>query len=474
MRLALIVLTPMLLAGCFEEENNKREAGNTARDIPDLSKKVDRSFKGDRLQATSRPSEQSLTPNREAALRSVPESAPLSGFYRALIGLQLGVRSKPVTVLHIGDSHIAADRFTGTLRELFQTRFGDAGRGMMMPGFPFPYYQAKGVEFTRSGRWIAANSFKMDAGPYGVSGVRVTTREKGARLTLTSKEGAFEWAEVVFSTAPRGGQASVSFGGSEKSISTQGESPGVERVHIASKGRELAVAAKGNAPVSILSWSVGQNRPGIRYVNFGIPGATADTPRRWDEALVDSDLSKLSPDLIVLGYGTNEGFDDDLDMAAYEARVADLISRFKLRAPQASFLVLGPPDGLRFPRYARGKRRGALASATCRALSDAERGRYAELRKAKSPQLARWHAPPKLAAVRKSLHRVADREGARFWDWSQVMGGPCGIHSWANAKPPLAASDRVHLRTAGAKRSAHALFDELMKDYEIHVRLASR
>ena len=87
--------------------------------------------------------------------------------------------------------------------------------------------------------------------------------------------------------------------------------------------------------------------------------------------------------------------------------------------------------------------------------------------------LARWHAPPRLSDVRAALARVAQKTGARFWDWSTVMGGECGIHAWANATPPLAASDRVHLRGAGAERSARALFDELMRTYEIHVRLAS-
>ena len=278
----------------------------------------------------------------------------------------------------------------------------------------------------------------------------------------------------TFATTPKGGNVTVRFGGEEKWVSTRGQSNGIKRVAFASKGRKLDVTTEDKGPVSVLSWSVAQNRPGIRYVNFGIPGATADTPRRWNEALVEDDLARLKPDLIVLGYGTNEGFDDDLDIAAYEDRVAELVNRFKAHAPQASVLILGPPDGLRFPRYARRKDRKVPATASCKALSDDERRRYAELKSSKSPQLARWHPPPRLAEVRAALRRVAQTSGARFWNWSTVMGGACGIHAWANADPPLAARDRVHLRGLGADRSARSLFDELMRAYEIHVRLASR
>ena len=404
-------------------------------------------------------------------MRNTRHASPLSGFYRALGQLKSGLREEPVTVLHLGDSHIAADRFSGDLRNLFQGRFGDAGRGMMMPGYPFPYYRARGVSFSKSGQWSASNSFSGDPGPYGLSGVRLTAHQDGARLALEVDDGVAEWAEVSFLRQPQGGDATVTFGGARHSVSTSGAGNDVVRVRIASKGRKLAVETKDKSPVSVLSWAVGQNRPGIRYVNFGIPGATADTPRRWDENLVSKGLANLKPDLIVLGYGTNEGFNDGLDTADYTKRVSELVARLKEGAPQASVLVIGPPDGARLPKFARS---GKQARQHCGVLGEDEREAYSRLKASKSGKLARWHAPPSLSMVRASLKDVAQASGAYFWDWSKVMGGPCGIHEWANAEPPLAASDHVHLRSAGARRSAQALFDELRAVYETHVRLASR
>ncbi len=470
----LPALASLLLAGCLEGESDNRQADAGPDNFLSIKEQIDRSMKGNRLLASKPPARRSLAEARAAALDAIQAGAPLARFYRALAGLQSGLRQEPVTILHLGDSHIAADNFSGDLRALFQARFGDAGRGMMMPGFPFPYYKARGVSFARKGTWKAANSLKTDLGAYGLSGVRLSTKEKGARLTLTSRKGAFEWAEVALLTQPKGGEVEVSFGGARRSIATASSERSIKRVRVERKGRELQVTTKDKGAVSILSWSVGQNRPGLRYINFGIPGATADTPRRWDKSLVADGLAHLKPSLIILGYGTNEGFNDKLDAQAYETRVTALVSRLKKHAPQASILILGPPDGARFPRFARAADKNAASSAPCRVLGKRELQRYAKLKSTRSIQLALWHAPPKLAVVRDRLSRVAQTHGAHFWDWSKVMNGPCGIHAWGKAEPPLAASDHVHLRSAGAKRSAMALFDEVSAGYDAHVRLASR
>ena len=80
-----------------------------------------------------------------------PATGDLDPFYAKLLKLEARTATKPVTILHLGDSHIASDRITGEVRRLFQARFGDGGRGLMMPGFPFPYYKAPGFSFEKTG-----------------------------------------------------------------------------------------------------------------------------------------------------------------------------------------------------------------------------------------------------------------------------------------------------------------------------------
>ncbi len=80
----------------------------------------------------------SSAPSPSAGGRSSGSS--LTAFHQALASLEAG-RTQRVNILQIGDSHTAGDHFSGRLRELFQGQFGNAGRGMLPPGSPFPYWR---------------------------------------------------------------------------------------------------------------------------------------------------------------------------------------------------------------------------------------------------------------------------------------------------------------------------------------------
>src|SRR3546814_20054905 len=74
----------------------------------------------------------------------------------------------------------------------------------------------------------------------------------------------------------------------------------------------LAVSPAGDGPVELLSWTVERNRPGVVLDSHGIVGATVRVAERWDRKTVAAELARRRPDMIVLAYGTNEGFDDAL------------------------------------------------------------------------------------------------------------------------------------------------------------------
>ena len=169
----------------------------------------------------------------------------------------------------------------------------------------------------------------------------------------------------------------------------------------------------------------------------------------------------LRPDLIVLAYGTNEGFNDRLDVSRYRHSVRRTLRTLKEAAPYASFAVAAPPDAARMPKHCP---RAARKTATCRPLSDSERLNYQKMIRAKSPALCRWHAPPKLGQVRGVLAELARDEGYFYWDWSEVMGSSCGIEGWVKRKPKLAHGDRVHMTNRGYRRSADSLYKALRGD----------
>lgn len=391
--------------------------------------------------------------------RLLPPVTGDGSFYDALLALETKDAPKPVTVVHLGDSHIAADRITGEVRRLMQARFGDGGRGLMMPGSAFPSFQAPGFSFETSGDWQAKTSPRED-GAYGITGVSLTASAPDARLTLKA-ERPFDGAVVSFLAGPGQGKAVVMAEDDGETIDTQAAGRSVLRVPVEG-GKSLSIAPSGGGEITVLGIATRQDGAGIRYVNLGIPGASALTTARWDDRLVAQDLEALSPQLVVLGYGTNGGFQDDLDIEAYRAAYEGLVARIKETLPNATLLILGPPDGAKLPDYA--KFDGAL-SLRCAPLTSGEITRYDEFLEGKADALARWYPPPKLGQVREVLEDIAAGQGALYLDLAEVMGGPCSIHGWALAEPPLAHPDHLHLTDLGSQTLGKAIFDELMDGY---------
>lgn len=393
----------------------------------------------------------------------------LTGFYKALANLESGARKRPVVVVHLGDSHIAADRFSGDLRAQLQHRFGDAGRGLVQPGKPFRYFHARGVNMQQTPGWKVANSRINPSGLYSLTGIRLEANSTDEILQLGVKKNRKRHEiEVEFLSGPDAGAVEINVGGKLHKLDLRSEKMRIHRFKVVAQA--VTIKTLDARRVTVLGWKSSIKKPGLRYTSFGLPGATVNVMARWNSALVKDSLMHLKPDLIILGYGTNEGFWNNLKAAEYGRRYEKLVRKLQKSAGNPSLLVLGAPDSTRLPKYAR----KPDVKPGCKALRPNEIAQYSKLLAQKSPILARWHAPPGLARVRSAQKRAAKHLKAAFWDWSRVMGGACGTFRWAQAKPPLAYGDKVHFTDAGARRAAAALYKFLMTGYAQYTQGANR
>ena len=319
-------------------------------------------------------------------------------------------QDRVVTVLHMGDSHVAGDFLSDALRMNLQDAFGNAGRGLIPPP-AYKYYRVSGADYEMSGAWELKNSRLDREEIYGITGVSISSEKAGAIFKIES-EGA---DEITFHLLkdPRGGRMRVTYEGQVDEITTRGVK-GLQLFSVS--GNSAQIETLGDGPVSVLGIDLKVASAGVRYVNLGIPGATGEIFKRWNKPLVVSQVEALQPDLIVWNYGTNEGFDDDLDPAGYEASVKDALTLLSAAAPQADWIIVGPPDG---------QRRKGIG----RECGDG------------------WKIPPKLSNVKEVLQKVAEDEGHLFLDWAGMMGGSCSIRKWLDNK--LAAPDHVHFTVKG-------------------------
>ncbi len=370
---------------------------------------------------------------------SIPAKGQLDSFFAALRGLQDGSRAAPVSILQIGDSHTANDGFSGRMRELMQARFGNAGRGLLPPGIPFRLYRADGVHVSEDGFQLVPSFPYAGPGPFGISGLRQHGGPHADMVLRAERPGDLAVIDIEFLGQPGVSEVRLTCdsGASEK-FAAYGPERGPVWAHLEAPDATLLTVQVTTGSVDMLSWRIRRAALGVTWSNLGTIGATVALLERWDTGIVRAELAHESPSLIVLAFGSNEGFDDTTDLALYARRYRAAINELQEGAPAASLLLVGPPDGVRRPVPGA----GVLCAGGL------------------------WQSPPKLAAVREVQRNVARDMGLFFWDWSVPMGGLCSMVDWAGQTPPLASADHLHLLHAGYRRTAETLFATLMHAYD--------
>ncbi|MEZ5852492.1 MAG: hypothetical protein R3D68_17810 [Hyphomicrobiaceae bacterium] len=460
------------------------------------------------------------------AIDSVAASGPardddakaLARFHQALQDLERG-RRRHVAVLQIGDSHTAADHLSGRLRRALQGRFGNAGRGFLPPGVPYAYYRPDQIRVTQTHGWVSrsSNKKKPDAEPFGLSGqlARASAPEDVITIELTHHVRVAALA-VGIVKEPGGGALEVVADDSViATLPTASEVPAQVRVELGlSPGtRRIALRPFGDGPVAIADHTLIGARRGVTLSNLGFSGAQVGIMSRWDWPRAAAQIADVDPSLIILAFGTNEGFSTVAAIRARYARAFEQrLAALMAAAPNASIAIVGPPDANRFFRYCRphpkppepprtpaandgapspDARSGPATTATsplaaraaeaarpvepdpadtapCHPLTADERRDYDELARAEDRGLCRWHTPAALPLVREIQREIARRRGVLFFDWSALTERECGADRWF--RQGLIGKDRVHFQKAGYWRTADALYARLLAGYRRPVR----
>lgn len=400
------------------------------------------------LQACFR-GEETAPPLPPLATTRLSSAEGLAGFFAALDDLDAHRATDVVRILQIGDSHTANDSLSGHLRERLQARFGAAGRGWLPAGIPYKYYRPQLVSVSESG-WQHYRPADRDAGePLGLDAIDAQSLPPEAVMAIESGEPqGFDRFAVEFLARPNGSAFTVQLDdGAPVRVSTASAAGAIKRFELPldRPAHRAELRAAGRPPVDLLAWAVERRSPGIVYENHGVIGATVGLLGRITPAAVAFELGERRPALLVVAFGTNEGFDDKLDVEHYAAQFHARVAALQRQAPDASLLVLGPPDGNRIAS-------GCSATA-CRSAGDGAADPCA------------WQAPSPLAPVRAAQRRVAAEHGWAYWDWFDAMGGACSIDRLAARDPPLAMPDHVHLSRAGYAAIADLLFADLIAEY---------
>ncbi|MBA4001712.1 hypothetical protein, partial [Brevundimonas sp.] len=274
----------------------------------------------------------------------------LTRFFDALDAAGAGEGERPVHILQLGDSHTVGDMITASVRSRLQNSIGRGGRGVLPPGKPYALYQPRQVELFEQA-WTAVTPGPGSAAMSGVglSGSRALIWGEGSSLRIEA-EGSAAFSRVVLcaATGPAAGTLTVRAGFSETAVSFREPTSGAacREVRLGEPARAATVTG-GTGAVDLHSVATFADGPGVVVSALGIIGATLRDLAVRDPAVVRAELDAWRPDLIVLAFGTNEGFDPFLDPDAYEPLLRGQIARLRSLAPYSDILILGAPDAQR-------------------------------------------------------------------------------------------------------------------------------
>ena len=356
---------------------------------------------------------------------------PIDSFVLSLHSLETQ-HARKVRVLHFGDSHIASDTESSVVRSYLQSRFGDGGPGLALP-WGGPRLSSLNITYGNTYGWRrfhpTYNSPVEDTG-LSLSYIEAESPNQSAWIEATGSE-----FRVYFLAQPGGGDAEFLLDGMP--LGQRKMSASVPQVEVASfqapgpdAPHRFEIRTLEYGRVRILGVSVEKAAPGVVYSALGLVGARAEYLLKCREETFVEQISAEQPDLIIMGYGTNETSGSYLDENAYEAALATILSRMHRAAPSALVILLTPPD--------RGDSRPGQAQRIQRILQEV------------------------IAAQRD----VAGRDGAVLMDLHAAMGGAGSAERWATMQPPLARPDMTHFTNEGYNLLGRYIVGGIMKLYD--------
>jgi lysophospholipase L1-like esterase len=380
----------------------------------------------------------SLIAGAAQAAIALPPAMPALERGEALAPVHAKLRAgRPVHILQLGDSHTSADAISNGLRVPLQARCGHGGRGVLAPGRPYDNYVTWQVTAAQSAGWSVTSWNAPGDLPLGLSGFTQTARATGETVGLTADapEQAFDRLTVCAVTGPGAGALTLRLGDVVQSWSLEAPRRGAacRSVESGAPAASASVTTLDERPVSLTSIAAFRKGGGVTVSNLGQIGAQLANFAASDEAVLRAELAAWRPDLILLAFGTNEGFDPGFSIAGYDAGLRRQLARLRrLAGPGLPIVLIGPPDAA--------SRSAELSGADC---GDG------------------WFTPALLLQVRERQRALAASLRLAFWDWERAMGGRCAARTWHAAG--LMRDDHVHFNRDGGDRIGRMLFTDLFE-----------
>lgn len=346
--------------------------------------------------------------------------------------------TKPLRIVHYGDSQIEEDRITSTLREELQQHFGGNGVGLvpLMQSIPTLSIGHKCEPAPRRQLVYGTQEMRRPDDLYGVMGqvaqidtMTVVRFYPLKKVADTVPARYFNRLTVLVGNVSR--PLTVTCGTQTQTLDTTSGQK-MERLLFSLPDSTVRneIYLSGAADVYGLLLD---GTHGVSVDNIPMRGCSGTVFTQMNAQQLADYYARENVRLIILQFGGNSVpyLTRPNTISAYGQQITRQIRTLKRLAPQAEVLFIGPSD---------------MAT------------------KVKSDMQTYPYLPMVIDTLKSAVHQA----GAAYWDLYEVMGGRNSMVQWVNAQPPLAASDYVHFSHAGAERVGDMLCKSLMLYYDYY------
>ncbi len=373
--------------------------------------------------------------------KAIENTSVLSGFFKKLDQTRKKKPGAITRIAHYGDSSIATDLITHTVRRKLQKQFGDSGHGFILIARGSMPYAHRDIMHRPNELWTLRQivARQDSSGLYGYGGVSFQAQPGAYASFATRPEppvgNTVSKFLVYYRQQPRGGDFTIRVDRDEKQVvSTQGEpDDAVKTVQVNDDEHRFDISHRRGL-VELYGAALERDTPGVIYDSMGLVGARMNRLLNWNKKHLKRQLELRKPDLLILGFGGNEADDSLRKNQNREGEIRKVIQMFRKADPNLPCLLFAPLD---------------QAERT-------KRGNYTTMK-----------AIPHIVEAQKA---AAAAEGCAFFNTYEAMGGQDSIVAWYRQRPRLALSDFRHATPEGYEKIADMFFAALMKAYEEYTK----
>ncbi|MES2689320.1 MAG: GDSL-type esterase/lipase family protein [Bacteroidota bacterium] len=339
-------------------------------------------------------------------------------------------------VVHIGDSHIQADWFSGRLRDLLQQHYGNAGKGLI-----FPYRQIKtnppntfstfsNVPF-QSAKMVRCRS----ACNVGIAAYDAYMQRGNSLAVSLKRDTSMQFVSALYHTEEN--DHAVIFNSDNDTANYTIQRTGDYVIASYKKQVPPTFSLQVKSAVTLNGIIASNGRPGVLYYTIGANGATFSNYN--NAALFFKQLSSLQADLVIVSLGTNESV-SDMPADTFYNYINTFYMNLAASCGHTNFMFTIPADNYR------------------RRVSTTRKKVKGKWRK---KRVVSYVNNTKVEEIRNTMVAFCNDKNVMYWDLYAAMGGKGSMKSWVHTG--YAAKDHIHFSKAGYELQGELLFKALQR-----------